>query len=233
MTKESILKQIYKGVIVSCQALEDEPLYGAEIMAKMAIAAEMGGAVGIRANYPQDIRAIREAVKLPIIGLYKVKYEDSPAYITPTIKEVEEVLKAGADVVAVDCTKSLKPGNKTTRIFIKEIKDNFNAIILADISTYEEGIEAQEAGADMISTTLSGYTPYSPQQEEPDFELVERLAKDAKVPVIAEGRIWEPREAVKALELGAYAVIIGTAITRPKEITKRFVQTVDKYNRSK
>jgi len=233
MTKESILKQIYKGVIVSCQALEDEPLYGAEIMAKMAIAAEMGGAVGIRANYPQDIRAIRKAVKLPIIGLYKVKYEDSPAYITPTIKEVEEVLKAGADVVAVDCTKSLKPGNKTTRDFIKEIKDNFNAIILADISTYEEGIEAQESGADMISTTLSGYTPYSPQQEEPDFKLVERLAKDAKVPVIAEGRIWEPREAVKALELGAYAVIIGTAITRPMEITKRFVQTVDKYNSSR
>lgn len=110
MTKESILKQIYKGVIVSCQALENEPLYGAEIMAKMAIAAQMGGAVGIRANYPQDIRAIREAVQLPIIGLKKVHYDDSPAYITPTLQEVEEVAKAGADIIAIDCTKMLKAG---------------------------------------------------------------------------------------------------------------------------
>jgi len=226
MTKESILKQIYKGVIVSCQALENEPLYGAEIMAKMAIAAQMGGAVGIRANYPQDIRAIREAVQLPIIGLKKVHYDDSPAYITPTLQEVEEVAKAGADIIAIDCTKMLKPGNKTTRDFIKEIRNNFKTIILADISTYEEAIQAQESGADMVSTTLSGYTPYSPQLEGPDFELVERLAKVLTIPVIAEGRIWTPEEAVRALKLGAHAVVVGTAITRPQEITKRFTQAV-------
>ncbi len=228
MIKNAILKKIHKGIIVSCQALEDEPLYGAEIMAKMAMAAKAGGAVGIRANYPQDIRAIRKAVGLPLIGLYKVQYPDSAVYITPTLKEVEEVVKAGADIVAIDCTKRLKPGNKTTGDFIKEIRDNFTTIILADISTYEEGMEALEAGADMISTTLSGYTPYSPQIEGPDFELVERLAKNAAVPVIAEGRIWTPEEAVKALELGAYAVVVGTAITRPQEITKRFAKAVSR-----
>ena len=144
------------------------------------------------------------------------------------MKEVEEVVKAEADIVAIDCTKRLKPGNKTTGDFIKEIRDNFTTIILADISTYEEGMEALEAGADMISTTLSGYTPYSPQIEGPDFELVERLAKNAAVPVIAEGRIWTPEEAVKALELGAYAVVVGTAITRPQEITKRFAKAVSR-----
>ena len=137
MSKEEILKKIYKGVIVSCQALEHEPLYGAEIMARMAIAAKEGGAVGIRANYPQDIRAIRKEVDLPLIGIYKVQYADSEAYITPTLKEVEEVIKAGADFVAVDCIKRLKPSNKTTEFFIREIRENFTTIIMAVISTYE------------------------------------------------------------------------------------------------
>jgi N-acylglucosamine-6-phosphate 2-epimerase len=227
-TKEGILKQFHKGVIVSCQALEHEPLHGSDIMAKMAIAAHMSGAVGIRSNSPQDIEAIRKSVDLPVIGLYKVNYEDSPAYITPTMKEVRAVVNAGADIVAVDCTKSLKPGNVTTRDFIKEIKENFNTMILADISTYEEAMEAQDAGADFISSTLSGYTPYSPQIEGPDFDLVEALVRDAAVPVFAEGRIWRPEEAVKALDLGAWAVIIGSAITRPQEITKKFVQAVEK-----
>jgi len=228
MNKELILEQLYKGIIVSCQALEHEPLYGAHIMARMAVAAEMGGAVAIRANYPEDIKAIRQAVKLPIIGLKKVHYDDSDAYITPTLKEVEEVIKAGADIVAVDCTRALKPGNKATRQFIKDIRDNFETIILADISTCDEAMEARESGVDMVSTTLSGYTPYSPQIEGPDFELVECLAKTMDIPVIAEGRIWIPEEAVKALELGAYAVVVGTAITRPQEITKRFTQAVSK-----
>lgn len=230
MTKEEILKQIYKGIIISCQALDDEPLHGSEIMAKMAIAARMGGAIAIRANSPQDIEAIRKAVDLPIIGLKKVSYPDSAAYITPTLKEVEEVVGSGADLVAMDCTKVAKPGNKTSRELIQRVKRDFDTILLADISTYEEGLEAQDAGADIISTTLSGYTPYSPQIEGPDFKLIEDLAKDADIPVIAEGRIWRPEEAVKALELGAHAVVVGTAITRPQEIAKRFIQTVDKLN---
>lgn len=226
MFDADIVKQLKGGLIVSCQALEDEPLYGSEIMAKMAYAAKLGGAVGIRANYAQDIKAIKEVVDLPVIGLIKRKYDGCPVYITPTIREVKDVVEAGADIVAIDATKSLKPDGKTTAEFIRDIRKTFDIVILADVSTYEEGMEAEKAGADMVSTTLSGYTPYSPKLEGPDFELVKRLAKDLRIPLIAEGRYWTPEEVVKALDLGAHAVVVGTAITRPKDITARFVRAI-------
>ncbi|MFU0799816.1 MAG: N-acetylmannosamine-6-phosphate 2-epimerase [Xylanivirga thermophila] len=226
MEKDEFLNNVYKGLIVSCQALNTEPLYGSEIMAKMATAAKMGGAVAIRANYAQDIKAIKKVVNLPVIGLVKRDYDDSDAYITPTLKEVKEVVEAGAEVVAIDATDVLKPGGKTTAQLIKEIKENFDIMILADISTYEEAVKAQEAGADFVSTTMSGYTPYSPQLEGPDFKLMARLSQDLVIPVFGEGRIWTPEEAVKALELGVHAVIVGTAITRPREITQRFAKAV-------
>lgn len=143
------------------------------------------------------------------------------------MEEVDKVIEAGADIVAIDATKSYKPGNITTEQFLKMIRGKYpTAIVMADISTYEEGIEAYEAGFDLISTTLSGYTEYSPDIEEPDYELIERLAKEVKVPLIAEGRIWTPEQALKALEKGAYAVVVGTAITRPHEITRRFVNFI-------
>lgn len=231
MHHNEIFNKIYKGLIVSCQALEGEPLYGRDIMAKMAIAAKDGGAVGIRANYAQDIKAIKEVVDLPIIGLIKEQYGNSQAYITPTMKEVRKVVGAGADIVAIDGTQAIKPDGKSTNEFIKSIKQEFDIIVMADISTYEEGFNAVESGVDMVSTTLSGYTPYSPQIEGPDFELMERLAKDLSVPVIGEGRIWSPEEAVKALKLGVHAVVVGTAITRPQKITERFTKYVDKYKK--
>lgn len=226
MKHSDILNAIHKGLIVSCQALYDEPLYGSHIMAKMAIAARDGGAVGIRANYAEDIRGIKEVVDLPIIGLVKRDYSDSDAYITPTMKEVEEVVEAGAHVVAIDATDILKPGGVTTEQFIADIRERFDIMILADISTYEEAVKAEESGAHMISTTLSGYTPHSPQLEGPDFDLIERAAKDLDIPVIGEGRIWVPEEAKKALDLGAYSIVVGSAITRPKEITKRFAEKI-------
>lgn len=226
MDYENILKQIHKGLIVSCQALTDEPLYGSHIMAKMAIAAKKGGAVGIRANYADDIKAIKEVVDLPIIGLVKRDYPDSDAYITPTIKEVEEVVEAGADIVAVDATNIVKPGGVTTEKLIADIRRQFDIIILADISTLEEAIIAEKAGAHMISTTLSGYTPHSPQLEGPDFKLIEETVEKLNIPVLGEGRIWTPEEAKKALDLGAHAVVVGSAITRPMEITKRFVKGI-------
>jgi len=230
MKKEKILKDIYKGLIVSCQALDTEPLYGSAIMAKMAIAAQMGGAVGIRANYAADIKAIKEVVNLPVIGLIKKIYPDYEAYITPTLKEVEEVINASAEIVAVDATNLTRPGFSNASDFISEIKRRFDIIVLADISTYDEGLKAQEAGADMVSTTMAGYTPYSRQLEGPDFELISELAADLSVPVIAEGRIWTPEEAVKALNLGAHSVVVGTAITRPMEITKRFTKAISQAN---
>lgn len=230
MTKNEILKRVEHKIIVSCQALEDEPLFGHEIMARMAEAAFFGGASGIRANYAQDIKAIRQKISLPIIGLIKIHYEDSEAYITPTLKEVKEVVEAGADIIAIDATEALKPGEITTADFIKSIKEQYSNLILADISTYEEGIEAQKAGADIVSTTLSGYTPNSLKSEEPDYLLIERLSRDLNIPVIAEGRIWTPDQALKALQLGAFSVVVGTAITRPQLITRRFVEYINRYD---
>lgn len=223
-----ILRQIEKGLIVSCQAPPDDPLHGSLIMAKMAKAAELGGAVGIRANGYEDILAIKREVKLPIIGLIKKRYEGYQPYITPTMDEVDRVVEAGAHIIAVDATQSLKPGEVTTAQFIAMIRKKYpETLIMADISTYEEGLEAYHLGFDLISTTLSGYTHHSPPKEGPDFELIERLAKDVRVPVIAEGRIWTPEEAVKAFEKGAYAVVVGTAITRPLEITRRFIYSIN------
>ncbi|MEQ2129733.1 N-acetylmannosamine-6-phosphate 2-epimerase [Caldanaerobacter subterraneus KAk] len=220
--------------MVSCQALEGEPLHSSFIMAKMAKAAEIGGAVAIRANgyedivaIKKDIVAIKKEVNLPVIGIVKRKYEGYVPYITPTMKEVEEVVSAGAEIIAVDGTRSIKPGGISTERFLKEIKNKYpEKIVMADISTFEEGIEATKMGFDLVSTTLSGYTDYSPDLDEPDYELIEKLAKAIKVPLIAEGRIWTPEQAVMALEKGAYAVVVGTAITRPHEITRRFVRCI-------
>lgn len=222
-----LLLKLEHGLIVSCQALEGEPLHSPFIMARMAKAAEMGGAVAIRTNGYDEIVAVKKEVNLPVIGLVKRKYEGYAPYITPTIDEVEQVVRAGAEIVAVDATKSMKPHGLSTEAFLKEIRKRYpDILVMADISTYEEGIKAAELGFDLVSTTLSGYTEYSPHGDDPDFELVERLAKEISVPLIAEGRIWEPWQALMALEKGAYAVVVGTAITRPQEITRRFVECI-------
>lgn len=225
MTKDFFLKQTKGGIIVSCQALSDEPLYGSQIMARMAVAAQMGGAVAIRCGLAQDIEAIRKAVTLPVIGLIKQKYDGYPVYITPTLEEVRKIYEAGAHIVALDATDRKRPQGLSAQELIQKVKALYGEklFIMADISTYEEGAAAALAGADMLSTTLSGYTPYSPQQEEPDFKLMERLSHSLSIPVMGEGRIWTPEEAKHALQLGVHAVIIGTAITRPREITARFV----------
>lgn len=225
----TILEKIKNGLIVSCQAMEDEPLYSSYIMAKMAKAAESGGAVAIRANGYYDIKAIKAEVNLPVIGLIKKKYPGYKPYITPTIDEVDKVIQAGADIVAIDATKLIKPGDITTAEFFNTIKRKYpEMLVMADISTYEEGVKAYKLGFDLVSTTLAGYTDYSRKSDQPDFELIQRLAEDIKIPLIAEGRIWTPEQAVKAIELGAYAVVVGTAITRPHEITKYFVEHIKK-----
>ncbi|HEX5324235.1 MAG TPA: N-acetylmannosamine-6-phosphate 2-epimerase [Capsulimonadaceae bacterium] len=213
------------GLIVSCQALPNEPLHGSAIMARMAIAAELGGAVGIRANSPPDIAAIRAAVALPIIGLFKVEVPGFDGYITPTLADARSVAEAGADMVAIDATARPHPEGDTAS-FIRLVRESTGKLLLADISTEEEALAAEAAGADLISTTMSGYTPYSPQQEAPDLDLVRRLATKLKVPLIAEGRIATPEQARGALDAGAYAVIVGGAITRPQQITARFARAL-------
>lgn len=218
---------IQNGLIVSCQALEDEPLFGSQYMAAMAAAAERGGAVAIRANTPEDIAAIKQSSHLPVIGLYKSVYSGYDVYITPTMKEVREVAEAGADVVAIDATKQIRPDGNTLALFVDNIRKQYpDLYIMADISTFEEGVEAMELGVDLVSTTLSGYTSYSLQSEKPDIELVSRLSSLNLTPIVAEGRIWTVEECQACMKAGAYAVVMGTAITRPQEITKRYVKAV-------
>jgi len=223
------MKSIFakRGLIVSCQALPGEPLYRRGTMALMAIAAEQGGAIGIRANGPVDIRDIKQAVGLPVIGLLKREIPGSDIYITPELEDVEAIIEAGADVVAMDMTN--REGRLERVPALIRRCHEAGVAVMADISTLEEGILAEQLGADLISTTLSGYTPYSSQQEAPDLELVRQLSSRLKKPVVAEGRIWSPEEAVQALAAGAEYVVVGGAITRPQLITRKYVSQVDSW----
>lgn len=209
-----------KGLIVSCQALDNEPLHSSFIMGKMALAAFQGGAVGIRANSVEDIKEIKNNVNLPIIGIIKKDYENLVPYITPTMKEVEELINEGVDIIAVDATINQDEN------FLKEIIEKHKGQkFMADISTYEEGIRAEKIGFHYIGTTLIGYTKHSKGIEK--FEVLEKLIKDCKIAkVIAEGNFNTPEQARRAIDMGAYAVVVGSAITRPQLITKTFVDAL-------
>lgn len=217
------------GLVVSCQALPDEPLFSSEIMARLAIAAREGGAVGIRANTPVDVRAIRAAIPadMPLIGLWKVVlpgWED--VYITPRVEDAVAVAEAGADIVALDATLRPHPEG-TTAECIRAVKERTGKLVMADIDNEAAAIAAAEAGADVISTTLSGYTADSPRLTGPDFDLVRRLAAlGLPVPVVAEGRIHSPEDARVARDAGAFAVVVGGAITRPQQIARRFADAL-------
>ncbi len=222
--RAQILFRLRGGLIVSCQALPDEPLHGSQFMAAMATAAAEGGAVGIRANSPQDIAAIRQAVSLPIIGIYKIDLPGYPVRITPTLDSARQVAQAGADIVAVDATFRPRPDFSSSQDFLQAVRDATGLTVMADISCLEEGLAAAQAGADLVATTLSGYTGPGPVPECPDFDLIRRLAEAVQIPIIAEGRISTPAQARQALEAGAFAVVVGTAITRPQWITRQFVR---------
>ncbi|MCM1286530.1 MAG: N-acetylmannosamine-6-phosphate 2-epimerase [Acetobacter sp.] len=229
MTNTEILNQIQGKLIVSCQALETEPLYDSYIMAKMAWAAYLGGAAGIRANTIVDIKAIKEKVDLPVIGIIKQIYDDSDVYITPTEKEVDELVKIGCEIIAVDATDRLRPNGVTFEEFFTKIRKKYpDQLFMADTSCFEEGKKAEELGFDLIGTTMAGYTPYTKGTPLPDFSLMERYVKELHTPVIAEGGIWVPEELKKAIDIGVHAAVIGTAITRPMDITKHFVSALEK-----
>lgn len=223
-----LFDKIHGGLIVSCQALRDEPLHSSYIMARMAYAAKIGGASGIRANSVEDIIEIKKLVDLPVIGIIKEVYGSCPVYITPTMKEVDALAGSGlADVIATDCTRRERPDGKTLAEFYSDIRSKYpDQILMADCSTYEEGMYAAELGFDIIGTTLCGYTEYTKWAELPDFGLMRRLASESGKPVIAEGGIWTPEQLKTALGTGALAAVVGTAITRPREITKRFVEAI-------
>ena len=230
MTKKEFLDAIHGQMIISCQAVEGEPLYVEEksIMYLMARAAKQAGTPAIRTSSIRDVVAIKEETELPVIGLVKIQYPGYEEYITPTMKEVDDLTAAGADVVALDCTLRKRGDGTTVNEFIAQIKEKYPDIILmADISNYEEGINAWECGVDIVGTTMSGYTAYTVSgTDEPDYELMERLARDTDIPVIGEGRIHYPEQAVRALQTGVWAIVVGGAITRPLEIALRFQKKI-------
>lgn len=195
-------------------------------MAAMARSAEHGGAVAIRANGSADISAISSTTKLPIIGINKSLYPSSEIYITPTFADAEEAAEAGADIIALDATMRQRPRGETLPHIIESIHRDLNLTVMADVSTLEEGINAMESGADAIATTLAGYTDGRPYVDGPDLELISSLVGCISKPVIAEGRFDTPKDAAHALSLGAYAVVVGSAITRPQYITERFVSAM-------
>lgn len=230
MKKDEILNAIRGKMIVSCQAVPGEPLYVEEksIMYLMARAAKQAGAPMIRTSGIRDVIAVKEETGLPVIGLVKIQYEGFESYITPTMKEVDELVTAGADVVALDCTLRKRGDGKTIAQFLAEIREKYPDIILmADISNYEEGIHAWKCGADILGTTMSGYTAYTSKKSGPDYELMRTLARDAEIPVIGEGRIHSPEQAVEALRTGVWSIVVGGAITRPLEIAERFIHAID------
>jgi N-acylglucosamine-6-phosphate 2-epimerase len=227
MDVKTFIEQVRGGLIVSCQALEDEPLHGAMIMARMALAAQMGGAVAIRANSPADIRAIKETVPLPLIGLYKDGSEG--VFITPTSRHAQDIIEAGADIIALDATRRQRPNDEKLADIVGVIH-TAGRLVLADVSTFEEALAAQDAGADLIAPTLSGYTDYSPQLEGPDYALIQTMTQQLSIPVIAEGRIRTPEEARLVLAYGAVAVVVGSAITRPQIITEEFARGIRRQN---
>lgn len=228
MNNREILEKIKGGLIVSCQALSTEPLYDSYIMSKMAWAAYLGGAVGIRANTVVDIKAIKDKVDLPVIGIIKEIYDDSDVYISPTVKEIDALVEAGCEIIATDATNRTRPNGVTLEDFFTKVRAKYpDQLFMADTSCFDEGKKASELGFDLIGTTMSGYTPYTKGNKLPDTELIHRYATELNLPVIAEGGIWTPDDLLAAYDAGAFSAVVGTAITRPMDITRRFVNALE------
>jgi len=220
----SVLDNLAGGLVVSCQPLPDEPndpMRDPYVQARVAAAVVHGGAVAVRINGPDDIRAVRAAVGVPVIGLYK--HGTADVFITPTAAHALEVARAGAHIVAVDATDRPRPDGRTFADTVRALHEQTDALVLGDVSTTAEGVAAVEAGADAVATTLSGYTPTSPQTDGPDLGLVAQLVAQLPVPVIAEGRYRTTEQIGAAFEAGAHAVVMGNAVTSPLWITRRLV----------
>lgn len=225
MNKTDFFDQVRGKLIVSCQALPEEPLHSSFIMGRMAYAAFLGGAAGIRANTVEDITEIRKTVALPVIGIIKKVYPDCPdVYITPTMAEVDALVDCGLDAIALDATRRTRPGGRSLADFFAEVRAKYpGQLFMADCSSIEEGMAAAAMGFDLIGTTMVSYTPYTKGAPLPPFGVIETLVKECGKPVVAEGNLCTPDQLRRAMDLGILTAVVGSAITRPMEITKRFV----------
>ena len=222
-----MLEKIKSKLVVSCQALPDEPLHSSFIMGRMALAAKQGGAAGIRAQSKEDILEIKRVVDLPVIGIVKRNYEDSDVYITPTKKELDELFETKCEMIAMDATLRERPNGEKLEDLVAYVHEH-GILAMADCSTYEECVNAEKIGFDCVSTTMCGYTPYSENVEGPNIELIKKLVAELHVPILAEGKINTPEDLAAVYEAGAYSAVVGGAITRPKQITERFVKALKK-----
>jgi N-acylglucosamine-6-phosphate 2-epimerase len=220
---------IRRGLIVSCQASEGSALNKPEIISAMAVASEQQGAVGVRINGVRNIQTVRERVGIPIIGIEKLPTPGCSVYITPTLDSVRRVHAAGADIVALDATRRKRPGNSTLREMICYARQKLGTPVIADVATLEEALRAQRLGADFVATTLCGYTRSTRKPDGPAFRLLVQAVKVLHIPIILEGRIREPEELGRAFELGAFAVVVGTAITDLEWLVQRFTKAVPRW----
>jgi N-acylglucosamine-6-phosphate 2-epimerase len=227
---QNLKSKIQNGLIVSCQAPANSPLARAEIIVAFALTAEQNGAVGVRIDSPENIRAVKNVVTVPIIGIYKIVTAESDVYITPTFASAKQVAEAGADIIAIDATFRSRPNDENLADIVERIHKELNLPVMADVATFEEGLNAEKIGCDFIGTTLSGYTDETKHLSEPDFELVKKLSK-LSVPTICEGRLRKPANVAKAFECGAFAVVVGNAITGTDWLVREFVEATPKENK--
>lgn len=232
LNMQQVLDKIHKGLIVSCQALENEPLHSSFIMGRMAIAAKEGGAKCIRANSVADIMEIKKNVDLPVIGIIKQVYGQNDVYITPTMAEIDALMETKAEIIATDATARVRPDGKTLKQFYGEIRAKYpDVLLMADVSTIEEAIFADDLGFDIVAPTLYGYTDETIGEKiyQDDYALLKEIVKAVKkAKVIAEGNVITPEIARSVLDMNVHAVVVGGAITRPQQITKRFVDAIQK-----
>lgn len=235
MSQKSSKKELIesmKGLIVSCQTQPDDPIHTEDMVVKMAEAAKWGGAVGIRANTPQQIAAIKAKVDLPIIGLWKIWNDNTDVFITPTMEACKAIWEAGADIIALDCTSQINAQGRPAYELLAELKKEIpQAPIFADVSNFEEAKRAAQMGADIVAPTLYGYTEETKHIEETDMRAFAKMCRELgdQVSIMMEGHIYTPEDAMKCLYLGADAVVVGSAITRPHLITKRFTDLLGGY----
>ena len=218
--RDQVLAAIRHGVIVSCQAEAGGPLDAPEYIAAMAVSAERGGAVGLRIDNPVNVRAVRALTTVPVIGIYKQYRPDSDVYITSTFESARVVVEAGADVVALDGTPRSRPDGETFAEIVRRVHRECGVPVMADVSTVEEAAAAARAGADLVATTLAGFTPYSTGVRD-NAALAGRIAAAVPVPVVVEGGLWTVDDVRAGFDAGAFAVVVGSAVTAPELITRR------------